>query len=114
MVDGRREAPGHEVGVADHLFGGVDDAADDPPLLESVEAGPRVHVGGDERHGGPPGTPDLVGDRVLTQFDDRDATPFHRHLEQDAVREGRAEAQLLHPVENGLVVAGVARREAER
>ena len=113
MLDGCREAPGHEVRIVHHFLGRVHNPADDPPLLESVEARPRVHVGGDERHGGPPGTPDLVDDRVLAQFDDGDATSFHRHFEQDAVREGRSEAELLHPVENGLVVPGVARREAD-
>ena len=47
------------------------------------------------------------------QFDDRDTSPFHRHFEQDVVRERRPEAELLQPVEDGLVVAGGARWEAE-
>ena len=72
-----------------------------------------VDMGSDERHGGARRTPDLVGDRVLTELDDRDATLFHRHFEQDEVREGRAQAQLLQPVENGLVVPGVVWWEAE-
>ena len=38
MVHRHREPPGHEVGVVDHLFGGIDDATDDATLLEAVEA----------------------------------------------------------------------------
>ena len=39
MFDRYREPAGHEVGVAHHLFGSIDDAADDAALLEALDDG---------------------------------------------------------------------------